>query len=304
MCKIMVMAGIKSETRTKAWEFIKAMGEKMSPGNMDGLGYAALSETGELFGERWHNNNEAFKIREVSRTKSELEKKLISDFKDAINVPLPPPRYNKFGTLQPDSIIAVTLHTRMATSGKQFFNTHPFVSEGVSLIHNGVIRNVSSQDLIQSTCDSEKILNLYNKHKVKTNPEAIKQVSEKLLGYFACGVLSSNKKTGAYVDVFKCDDARLTAAYIKEFETLVFSTSIADIKEVAEKLNLTVVSEFVFSDGRFVRLNAFTGECVFSTSFKKKEEKEIAIQSHETNDWYEKFGQANQAYYSGVKRKK
>lgn len=299
MCKVMIMAGIKPETREAAWSFIKEMAKEITPGNVDGLGYAAMSETGELFGERWHHNSEAFTVRETAVPVLPFEQRLLSTYKGAIKRRLSPAKYNKFGSVC-ENITAITLHSRMATSGKEFVNTHPFVVGETSLIHNGVIRNASSLEMKQSTCDSETILNLYVKHKVFNQPEAIQRVAKKLLGYYACGVFSNSKKQGRILDIFKCDSANLAAAYVKELGTVVFSTRVDDIKSVCARLGFTVEHEFLFASETLLRLDALTGEVLQSVKFdatfgmKVEHRDRPAIRS-----WKEKEPQERIVYQGG-----
>jgi predicted glutamine amidotransferase len=268
MCKVMMMAGITSDTRNNAWKFIKEMAKEMSPSNMDGLGYAALSTDGELFGERWHQNAEAFNVRQVREPLSQLDSYLMEAYGGALRKDHQPIRYNKFGSVNEDGLAAITLHTRMATSGKEFMNTHPFVVGQTSLIHNGVIRNADRLEMKQSTCDSEAILNLYIKYKVMQKPGAIQAVAKKLQGYYACGVISRNDSDGAIMDVFKCNSANLTAAFVQELNTVVFSTRIADIKAVCARLGFNVLSEFIFESQTLLRLDALTGEVIGTVEFK------------------------------------
>jgi len=47
--------------------------------------------------------------------------------------------YNKFGDVRLDDMSAITLHTRLATSGKGLLNCHPFIENDTSVIHNGMI---------------------------------------------------------------------------------------------------------------------------------------------------------------------
>lgn len=268
MCKVMMMAGITSDTRDAAWAFIKEMAKEMSPNNMDGLGYAALSTEGQLFGERWHHNAEAFNVRQVSEPLSQLDSYLLDAYGGALAKERAPIRYNRFGSVSEDSLAAITLHTRMATSGKEFMNTHPFVVDGTSLIHNGVIRNANRLEMIQSTCDSEAILNLYVKHKVMQKPGAIQSVAKKLQGYYACGVLSRNDSQGYILDIFKCNTASLGAAFVQELNTVVFSTRVTDIKAVCARLGFNVLSEFTFDSETLLRIDALTGEPIGTVKFK------------------------------------
>lgn len=267
MCKIMVMSGINNTNRKLAWEFTKQMAMQLSPGNSDGLGYAAVTTDGELFGERWHKNSEAFVERPAPIASSEEELNIAKKYGGMLIPEVKPIRYNKFGVINEDSVAAITLHTRMATSGKEFINTHPFVRGSTSLIHNGVIGNARDLEMIQSTCDSEAILNLYVKHNVTNNIGNIQRVADKLQGYYACGVITETKKYGYVVDVFKDDRARLSAAYIRDMNILVFSTSLDDILTVCSKMGMEVAHKYSVKAGIITRLSTLTGNPLETTKF-------------------------------------
>lgn len=262
MCKILNIAGINNGTKDAAWKFIHEMGKEMSKNNDDGLGYTAIDKDGDMFGERWLHNNEAFKTRTAL---SELDKKLIESYNGCINKE---DKYNSFGNLN-ESIVAITLHTRMATSGKQFYNTHPFVLDDVSLIHNGVIRNTTSLINTMSTCDSECILHEYVDNDVSSDVKNFQKVVDKLEGYFALGVLGYNQ-VGYYLDIIKDNKASLYAAYIEQLGTVVFTTDISDVYKVCKKLKYKVVSHYEVIDNVLLRLDVVTGKAFNSFIFKPK----------------------------------
>ena len=278
MCKIMVMAGVNNTNRKLAWEFTKQMAMQLSPGNNDGLGYAAVTSDGELFGERWHINSEAFAVRPAADIPSQEEIKIVRSFDGVLTHTQKPVRYNKFGSINEDAMVGITLHTRMATSGKQFINTHPFVRGKTSLIHNGVIGNADKLELIQSTCDSEVILNLYVKHNVSNNMQAIQKVAHKLSGYYACGVITESKQFGPVVDIFKDDRARLSAAFIRDMGIVVFSTVMDDIETVCNKMGMEIAYKFGVNSGMLLRLSALSGAPVavqkFRADYKSNDRKE------------------------------
>jgi len=282
----MVMAGVNSSNRKLAWEFTKLMAVQMSPGNSDGIGYMAVTSDGELFGERWHNNSEAFNNRPVTDTPSKEELTIANKYEGFLVSEKPPVRYNKFGVINEDSMSAIALHTRMATSGKQFINTHPFVRGKTALIHNGVISNADDFKLIQSTCDSEVILNEYVEKKVTNSPEKIQMVADKLEGYYACAVLTETKKYGYVMDIFKDSRARLSAAYIRDMGIMVFSTSIDDILTVCNKMGMEISYKYSVKDGILLRLSRLTGDPLLTQKFnavfkrpKKQEEKQSYLSS-------------------------
>lgn len=276
MCKLLMMAGITNETREKAIELVVEMSGIIGENMRDGIGYAAVTEEGNLFGERWHNSEEAFDVREPSSEKDAIENSIIESFGDALILESGCSKYNSFGDKDESiddlmgSMTAITLHGRYATSGKQFENTHPFVSDDTSLVHNGVIRNAIALNLnTQSSCDSEVILNLYNKKKVNRWISNIQGVVDELEGYYACGIFTRDKSGNRVLDIIKDDTAKLFAAYIKELKTLVFVTNLKDLEKACELIQLTITSTFTVESDKLIRINPVTGTVIQTEDFCK-----------------------------------
>lgn len=252
MCKIMMLAGIKPEKTELAWKLISAAVSPMSKHDKDGLGYAAITRSGDVFAERWLNPKDAFKTRQAL---TPTDKRLKSLLGDAVELS---ESYSVDGTLQPSKAVSIMLHTRMATCTKGIENTHPFVSGNTALIHNGVINNAYSLTNITSTCDSEVILNEYVKHDVSGIPDAIERVAMALQGYYACGVLG-NAESGPYLDVFKDERAKLVAGYVKELDCVVFCTNAEILSTACKKAKMTLQAVHVIKAGYLIRLDAVTG---------------------------------------------
>ena len=125
MCKILTIAGINENTKENAWKLINKMCDKMSyhPNN-DGLGYAAIDKDGNLFGEKWRYNRDAFTKRP---TYDDNNKTLLETFKDVFVEDINDVEYKSYGERNEDNIVAITLHTRNATTPVSIANTHPFV---------------------------------------------------------------------------------------------------------------------------------------------------------------------------------
>lgn len=255
MCKILVMPGIKTENKQAVIDFIQHMGVEMTSGNDDGLGYAAFDKDGQLFAERWHNNREAFEVRDpvTEEDKTIMDKCLGFIWKEE--------SYDSYGVINLENLSSIILHTRSATSGKDFCNTHPFIRENTALIHNGIISNHSKFDKVVSSCDSESILSQYLKLNVSEHPESIKDALKPLDGYFACGVLSYSNDT-PIVDIFRNPRAKLSAAFIKEFNTIVFTTDITDLLKAAKDCNLTVTAPYKVDTEKMIRYHAITGDAL------------------------------------------
>lgn len=268
MCKIMVMSGINRGNAKNAWKLVEQMAKEMSTGSeKDGLGYAAIHEDGSLFGERWLKNDQAFKQRNPL---SEIDERLLRKYNGMI---YKPKIYDSFGSMKEEpgfdrnGMCSITLHTRHATTPKAFYNTHPFVSGFTSLIHNGVIQNINKGDLKMSSCDSEKILQMYLKHGVNEDMSNVQLMANELVGYYACGVLSRDVEGNPILDVFKDTSAQLTAGYVRELGTLVFVTAMGQLAEACKTLNFNIDSVYIVAPGMLLRYNAITGEVIDTVHF-------------------------------------
>lgn len=271
MCKVMMMGGINNTNRSKAIPLIKKMGEIMSPGNSDGLGYAAVDSVGNLFGERWLINKQAFKFQpnknnKVSSRTAELISKVTG--KQDVKLSSDSANYNSFG-YDPslDKVVAITLHTRMATSGKGMINTHPFVTDDTSVIHNGIINNVQDFDFKVSSCDSEAILISYLKNKVGASPEAIAEVAKELSGYYAVGTFARDAEGNRIMDIYSGNNTDLWFTVITELDTWMFTSRKDHLETVLDNLGYTYSEPINILEGNLMRFNTVTGENLSVTKF-------------------------------------
>lgn len=254
MCKILVMSGIKEPARKKAYKFIREMAVRMSQANNDGIGYAAIDEDDNLFAERWLKNSQGFRYLEDG------------NFGDAVEVP--DVEYSSEGTINMNKLSSITLHTRLATCAKGLRNTHPFVKDGTSLIHNGMIRNPETYAPTISSCDSESLLNGYLQYDMGSNPDSIEEMVKPLDGYWAAAVYT--KVDGKYVlDLFKFD-ANLHSVYIYDLKCWVFSTSSFDIEGACDKLGFDYSISRPVADKSYMRFNPHTGEVIFTGLYVKE----------------------------------
>lgn len=278
MCKIFIIPGINTNTRYNALNLIKKMAEIMgaSPDN-DGMGYAALTARGELFGERWLVNNDAFEKRGANlelKKEIELQKKILTDFGgtlEAVGTQAVMNEYNSFGIGEKglETVSAMCLHSRFSTNSKEFKNTHPFLSEDgkTALIHNGKIENHEKLKKITSTNDSEVIVHLYDEWGVSDDLPAIQHVASKMYGYYACGVLSEDSNKAKILDIFKESTSNLYGAYVSELSSIVFSTSDTQLDTACKDLGLTIKLRFKFKDNHILRLNPFNGQVIGYNQF-------------------------------------
>lgn len=277
MCKVMIMKGIQDSKL--ATDFAKACAIPMTVGNRDGIGYSAVDGNNNLFMQRWHNN-EHFMLSEAkglvtAKDEEELMPLIqqLKPFADKLSsVPTVKVNAETVGTVNLDDVRTITMHTRFATCGKEFMNTHPFVYEGTSLIHNGVISNAYSLGLNKiSTCDSENALQAYIQDGIAlTTTEAETQAKvqgflNKLKGYWAFGILAKDSN-GQYILDLVRESAQLSWAAIPEIgeNCIVFSTAVDTITEACKAVGIPTPKIHTLPECDYYRFNALTGEQIFN----------------------------------------
>lgn len=262
MCKLMIVAGIDDNHRDNAIAFTKKMADIMSVGNSDGLGYAAVNKDGNLFAERWLINSEAFTHRGNGQDES-----IATMFGKVLKNNVVSKTYTSYGVPNLDAAVSITLHARLATSSRGMANTHPFINEDTSVIHNGVISNDDEFKLTLSTCDSESILISYLQNNVGVNIDAAKAMGKSLRGYYACGMYSRDVNGNRILDVFKGNNPDLHLTYINELGTWVMASREEHIKKACAELGFKCGTFFAMLDGFITRINPITGIVITSREF-------------------------------------
>lgn len=261
MCKVAIIPAIKHPSKTA--KFIEVLAKEISVGNTDGLGYAAVTDSGDLFGERWLVNSTAFHNRIPEKYK------MFSGVSTSGVGSEPPANYNNFGvpgkTLEDAK--AITLHTRFATSSKGFQNTHPFVDGDTSLIHNGVISNVEDFNFKLSSCDSEAILISYLKHGMNMDVSKAASVAADLTGYYVAALFSIDAAGNRVLDIMKGNNEAFYCVWVNELETYVFCSSEVNVQSACKELGYTYLPAIKFKDGLAMRLCPFTGELLGTAEF-------------------------------------
>lgn len=286
MCKLMMMCGIPANKSKLAAKFIKKSVPYMTKEDQDGLGYVALGDQG-IFGERWLNIENAFKSRRRYTKNQEVLNKFFGS-----SVTGDYENYTKFGKVDFNNARSILFHTRYATCGKNMKNTHPFVIGDTALIHNGVILNHADvmsfhDDCKISTCDSEAILQEYLASEVNESPENIQDIAEILDGWYACGVLTKNNEGKDFVDIFKCRNSSLYVGLVAELECFVFCTDIEILQNTAKDMKMNVVAYDEFVGGKFIRIDAITGDRLELIDFKPEADKELLNSFKKQEDFRE-----------------
>ena len=277
MCMNLMIAGVLPDKKPELDAFMYAMAPKLASSNRDGIGYAAMTPDG-IYGERWLRPEEVFKYRKKWSEKDQEIKNMFHGILDA------DPRYNYF--VQNEKVseyaktqapFAVIMHARMATVGaRDIKNVHPFMNNGIALIHNGGISNHDQKHLkkLYSSCDSEVILNNYIEHDVANKPDRIQAVAEDISGGYACGVLAHDEEGAPIMDLFR-NSPSLWAMHVNPLNAMVFCTSslavieaIRELKAKQEDKAWSIGSIFRFKDDKMLRLDARTGRFLSFHSFQ------------------------------------
>jgi predicted glutamine amidotransferase len=269
MCKLLIMTGITEGL--VAQEFMKRMAEPMSKSNPHGIGYSAVGPDGELFSERWHNNNHFFETKDIMTPDIA---KALAPYANRLPEGALNPNYSTMGKVDFSNVRSVTMHTRFATCGREFANTHPFIYEDTSLIHNGTIRNAFSSGYSTgldvnkiSTCDSESALQTYLEQGVNIDTAKAKSWLDILTGSWAFGILSRNAEGNRILDVVR----GTSFLYFMQIEGVgrVFTTNDDDAKAVVKDMGLKFIEEpFLVKSDEMYRYDAITGEFLETVDIK------------------------------------
>lgn len=275
MCKVLMVAGIKKQHQDKvkklSQEFLKAASDI----DDDGFGYAAITRSGGIYGEKWLRKEDVFQLHAQPKPPmgNELVKDLLGDAgKPLVEAPTEIV-YDSFGVTRTKEVlnetVAILVHARKKTNGaKSIENCHPFYAAeedpnpATALIHNGTIMNHLSLTKKTSTCDSEVILHEYLKEAMSYNPWAMPSLAKTLVGQYTVGVLTSAQTeagTQPVLDIFK-SARELHCAYVKELETYVFCTLPNLLVKACKEAGLTAVGLSEVRDGYLIRLDAITGK--------------------------------------------
>jgi len=260
MCRLMFIIGATNTMNIK--RFMMAAVNPMSVGNKDGFGYTAIRRTGDIFTERWLNNEEAF-IRK-SQQELELENMLGPFVKGSI-------QHTQQGTIDFSDVTSVMIHTRYATCGKGLDNVHPFVDNNneISVVHNGVISNHAEFNKLNSTCDSEVLLTEYINRQIQYDQTQLEDLTNELKGYWAIGTTAIDNDGVRFIDIHRNNgSATLYLAFIEELGGIVICTRDTIINDTLKTLNwnrdITTYEVVQFVATRF---NAIDGSVMLQHSW-------------------------------------
>jgi len=255
MCRLLIMTGIQNPELAE--KMMRQAKNPMSIGNNMGIGFSAVKQGGDFFTERWHKND---MFMDDSKVLTPDIIQQLEPFKDRL--PKLEQNYSLFGDRDFSKITSVTMHTRYATCGREFMNTHPFVDNDHSLVHNGVIYNHRTLGLNKiSECDSEAALQSYINHGVGHDIQNTQAWLDSLSGYWAFGIFSRDGSGTRILDIIR-NDATLYATTVEGLGLVLATTpDIITSSLLACGVTLENQPELMRSNIMY-RFNAETGEMI------------------------------------------
>lgn len=277
MCKIFAVSGLTPKTAPNAMALLRAATPALTEHDKDGFGYAVYTpDTDSVFVERWLQPSAAWKIRSKMNPWHGLRGVLRPSNRGS---------YASFGPEPEGSPSILIAHSRMATCNVSLANVHPFVVKDngatLALIHNGVVGRLGLSQEGSDNCDSMGILNAYKEERVHDNPDAIRDVVQRLNGSFACAVIGKLPNEPAYLDIFRNSGSSLYAIHVREVG-LVFCTSESIICAAAIRCNFHVDDLWVVETEKLIRLDGATAEVVAKCTFPVVEQV--------SSKWYLEYG--------------
>lgn len=224
MCKLIAMSSLSCKTLKQASRLIKASSEMLGSTQRDGFGYALKASEG-VFVERYLNPSSCKGMGTLKASRDLLPATLQTQLVFGMD-------YDQHGLMPSKTPLTGSFiaHGRTATCGKNIANTHPFTGfkdgKQWTIAHNGVVDWSGEVLPLQTTCDSEHILNCF------LHLEGEQSFSKGLAGYAAVVGINPQGEMFALRD----DRAPLYVQYIKELNNYILCTDSEHCGKLSEML--------------------------------------------------------------------
>jgi Glutamine amidotransferase domain len=224
MCKLIAMSSLSCKTLKQASRLIKASSEMLGSSQRDGFGYA-IKASESVFIERYLNPASCKGMGTLKASRDILPASLQTQLSFGVD-------YDQHGILPSKTPLlgSFIAHGRTATCGKNIANTHPFTGfkdgKQWTIAHNGVVDWSGEVLPLQTTCDSEHILNCF------LHLEGEQSFCKGLAGYAAVVGINPQGEMFALRD----DRAPLYVQYIKELNNYILCTDSDHCGKLSEML--------------------------------------------------------------------
>lgn len=288
MCKLIAMSTASCKNTKQASRLVLKMSTLLGASQRDGFGYAINTSEG-VFSERYLDPKTCEGMGELKASRDLLPSSLKTQLTYGID-------YDQQGVIPSKGAVkgCIIAHGRTATCGKNITNTHPFTGshEGKrwTIAHNGVVEWNGETLPLQTTCDSEHILNCF----LYKNGE--QSFHEGLAGYAAVVGINPQGEMFAMRD----NRAPLYVSYVKQLGCYICCTDSTHCEDIADLIsdfnglkNSTVTNPMMIMP--YVRHTFHANGEITSVEFQKFKD---TMTYASTASVYRSLGSAGAAGYS------
>ena len=218
MCKIFTVTdashlNVNSKFINSVRDAVCALSDK------DGFGYSVLGSDGTISGER---TIKPFNWKPLQFTSQDTR---------TDKLPIIEKTRNCFGEVKQKGNKSFMAHGRLSTNNVNIENTHPFMNNKVSLIHNGVVSDFTNEvkSKLTTTCDTEILLRYWEKG-------GMEAIEDNVTGYYAMIIQDKRGTT----HVIRDSRASLYIAWCRTIKSYVIATTTDIIERVAKDMKWKV----------------------------------------------------------------
>jgi len=212
MCKLFILTNTSKLSHNKLSKLLTVTAKIMGKTDSHGFGWSMLN--GDSFTGEKCVDPEYFENSFFSSVPSQL-KSIFGKSESEV-----------YGEMPKKLSGALLVHARISTNQLGLINTHPFINEDWSLIHNGVVTNETDHVERKSSNDTEYLLH-------HLTHQGVDGMVSSVAGYYAVGAIS--RKTGDLL-VVKDNIANLYACYIETLDSLAFGTSASQLESIIKTI--------------------------------------------------------------------
>jgi hypothetical protein len=224
MCKLIAIAGLALKNSKQADALVAKSAALLGASQRDGFGYTLMHQAG-AFTERFLDPQSCKGMGLMQRSRNALPSKIRTKVKSGVD-------FNSDGCIPAKGSIigSFIAHGRTATCGKEIANTHPFIKSGEHgewiIAHNGIVSYKGDPLPMQSSCDSEHLLNCF----VYLNGEH--SFKDTIAGYAAIVGFDPNRQ----LFVLRDNKAPLYCSWIEQLNCYVNCTDSTHCKELTDMI--------------------------------------------------------------------
>jgi hypothetical protein len=225
MCKLIAMSTAACKNTRQASRLVLKMSTLLAASQRDGFGYAINTSDG-VFSERYLDPKTCEGMGELKASRDLLPATLQTQLTYGVD-------YDQQGIIPSKGAVkgCVIAHGRTATCGKNIANTHPFTGcengQRWTIAHNGVVEWNGENLPLQTTCDSEHLLNCF------LYKQGEQSFHEGIAGYAAVVGINPQGEMFALRD----DRAPLYVSYVKQLGCYIICTDNTHCEDIADLIS-------------------------------------------------------------------